>query len=194
MAELDLTSIAAASIATPSTGVTAIYTDATTKRLASKNDAGTVSDYVDLTSTQTLAGKTFTTPNIGAATGTSLAVTAGITTSSATSAGIGYATGSGGAVTQLTSRTTGVTLSKLNGAITLFTAAGSATYQSFTVTNTAVAVTDNIIISQKSGTDTYIVLVTNISAGSFKVTFATTGGTTSEAPVFVFSVIKGVVA
>ena len=78
------------------------------------------------------------------------------------------------------------------GAITLFTAAGQATYQSFIVTNTLVALTDNIIIHQKSGTDLYIVLITNISAGSFKVSFATTGGVTSEAPVFQFLVIKGV--
>jgi len=36
---------------------------------------------------------------------------------------IGYATGAGGAVTQLTSRTTGVQLDKTSGAITLFAAA-----------------------------------------------------------------------
>ena len=194
MAELDLTTIAAASIATPSAGVGAVYVDLTTKRLASKNDAGTVSDYADLTSTQTLAGKTLTTPVIGAATGTSVILTGAITTSSATAAGIGYATGSGGAVTQLTSRVTGVTLSKLNGAITLVSAAGSATYQTFTVTNTSVAATDNIIIQQKSGTDLYEIHVTNIASGSFKVTFATTGDTTVESPVFVFTVLKGVIA
>ncbi len=93
MAQLDTSNIAAASITTPSTGVTSVYTDATTKRLATKNDAGVVSDYADLTSTQTLAGKTLTTPNIGAATGTSLAVTGTITSSG--TAGIGYATGAG---------------------------------------------------------------------------------------------------
>ena len=190
MAQLDLTAIAAASISTPSTGVESVYIDLTTKRLASKNDAGVVSDYCDLTTAQTLASKTLTTPVIGAATGTSLAVTAQITSSG--TLGIGYATGAGGTIAQLTSRVTGVTLSKMCGAITLFTAAGQATYQSFIVTNTLVALTDNIIINQKSGTDLYIVLITNISAGSFKVSFATTGGVTSEAPVFQFLVIKGV--
>jgi len=107
---------------------------------------------------------------------------------------LGYTTGSGGTVTQGTSRTTGVTLNKTNGAITLFSAAGLATYQTFTVTNSTVAATDTIIVNQKSGTDKYIILVTNVAAGSFAITFATTGGVTTEQPVFNFSVIKAVTA
>ena len=108
--------------------------------------------------------------------------------------GLGYGTGSGGAVTQATSRTTGVTLNKPNGAITLVSAAGSATYQSFTVTNSTVAASDVIQICQKSGTDKYIIIVTAVAAGSFQITFATTGGTTTEQPVFNFAVIKAVTA
>ena len=108
--------------------------------------------------------------------------------------GLGYTTGSGGAVTQATSRTTGVTLNKTNGAITLVSAAGSASYQSFTVTNSTVVATDTIIINQKSGTDLYEVFITAVAAGSFRVTFATTGGTTTEQPVFNFAVIKAVTA
>jgi hypothetical protein len=188
MAELNTTNIASASITTPTAGVTATYTDLTTKRLASKNDAGTVSDYVDLTSTQTLAGKTLTTPVIGVATGTSLAVTAALTSSG--TAGVGYATGAGGVVTQLTSRTTGVTLNKITGAITLFSTAGQTTHQSFTVTNSTVVATDTIIAHQKSGTDTLIVLVRNVSAGSFQLSIATTGGVTVESPVIKFTVLK----
>jgi hypothetical protein len=114
--------------------------------------------------------------------------------SSSATLGIGYATGAGGTVTQITSRTTGVTLNKVCGAITLVSAAGSATYQSFTVTNSTVAATDTIIVNQKSGTDKNIILVTAVGAGSFEITFATTGGTTSEQPVFNFSVIKAVAA
>jgi hypothetical protein len=112
--------------------------------------------------------------------------------STSATGGIGYATGAGGAVTQITSRTTGVTLNTVAGAITLFTAAGSATWQSFTVTNSAVAATDTIIVNQRSGTDLYMISVTAVGAGSFRISFATTGGTTSEAPVFNFSVIKAV--
>lgn len=108
--------------------------------------------------------------------------------------GLGYTTGSGGAVTQATSRTTGVTLNKTNGAITLVSAAGSTTYQTFTVTNSTVAATDTIIINQKSGTDLYEILITAVAAGSFNVSFRTTGGTTTEQPVFNFAVIKAVAA
>jgi hypothetical protein len=107
---------------------------------------------------------------------------------------LGYATGSGGTVTQITSRTTGVTIDKTNGAIELFSAAGSGTYQTFTVTNSTVADTDVVIVSQKSGTDPYKIFVTNVSAGSFDITFATASGTTTEQPVFNFAVIKAATA
>jgi len=132
------------------------------------------------------------TPVIGAATGTSLTAT-GVIASTGTS-GVGYATGAGGTVTQATSRTTGVTLNKTTGAVTLFSAAGSATAATFTVTNSTVAATDVIILNQKSGTDLYDLMVTAVAAGSFNITFRTTGGTTTETPVFNFAVIKGVAA
>jgi len=109
-------------------------------------------------------------------------------------AGLGYGTGAGGTVTQATSRTTGVTLSKPTGAITMFSAAGSTTAATFTVTNTLVAATDTIILNQKSGTNLYVLLVTAVVAGSFNITFYTTGGTASDTPVINFSVIKGVTA
>lgn len=107
---------------------------------------------------------------------------------------LGYTTGSGGAVTQTTSRTTGVTVNKTNGAITLVSAAGTATWQSFTVTNSTVAATDTIIVNQKSGTDLYNICVTAVSAGSFRISFSTVSGTTTEQPVFNFAVIKAVTA
>lgn len=122
-----------------------------------------------------------------------IAAALGITSAGPT-AGIGYATGAGGAVTQATSRTTGVTLNTVTGAITLVSAAGSATAASFTVTNSAVAATDVVNICQKSGTDKYVTMVTAVGAGSFQVTSFTTGGTTTEQPVFNFAVIKGVAA
>jgi len=123
----------------------------------------------------------------------SVAATTTILSTGATS-GIGYATGAGGAVTQATSRTTGVTLNKVSGQITLFSAAGSTAWQSFTVTNSAVAATDTIIVNQDNGADLYQIFVTNVAAGSFRITFATTGGTTTEQPVFNFAVIKAVAA
>jgi hypothetical protein len=114
--------------------------------------------------------------------------------SAGATSGVGYSAGAGGAVTQATSRTTGVTLNKMSGAITLFSAAGSTTAATFTVTNSAVAATDLVVINQKSGTDKYITKVTAVAAGSFNVTFFTTGGTTTEQPVFSFAVIKAVAA
>lgn len=112
--------------------------------------------------------------------------------SASASGGIGYATGAGGVVTQATSRTTGVTLSKVTGAITLFAAAPAVgTWVSCTVTNTTVAATDTVSVSVKSGTNTYIVHVTSVSAGSFQISFTSIVGTASDSPVINFNVIKG---
>lgn len=115
-------------------------------------------------------------------------------TSSGPTAGIGYATGAGGAVTQITSRTTGVTVNTVSGAITLVSAAGSTTPATFTVTNSAVAATDVVVLSQKSGTDLYDLSVSAVGAGSFNITFNTKSGTTTETPVINFAVIKAVAA
>lgn len=106
--------------------------------------------------------------------------------------GIGYTTGAGGTAVQTSGRTNPVTVDKRTGSITLVSAAGSTSYQTFTVNNSTVAETDVIIVNQKSGTNKYIILVTAVAAGSFALTVATTGGTTTEAPVFNFAVIKGV--
>ena len=145
-----------------------------------------------ITKTLLFTSPTMVTPAIGAATATSLTAT-GVIASTGT-AGVGYATGAGGAVTQGTSRTTGVTLDKTSGAITLFSAAGTTSATTFTVTNSTVAATDVVILNQKSGTDLYDLMVTAVAAGSFNITFRTTGGTTTETPVFNFAVIKAVAA
>jgi hypothetical protein len=138
-------------------------------------------------------GAVTTTSTLGPDTSvTSLTATGAITSTG--TGGIGYATGAGGAVTQGTSRVTGVTLNKRCGAITMFTAAGSATAASFTVTNSTIGANDVIILNQASGTNLYVLLVTAVAAGSFTVTFYTTGGTTSDAPVINFAVIDGVAA
>lgn len=142
----------------------------------------------EVISVSSTTGAVTTTSTIG----NSIAVTGAITSSG--TGGIGYATGAGGAVTQATSRTTGVTLNKRCGAITLVSAAGSATPATFTVTNSTVTATDVIIVSQKSGTDLYHLLVTAVAAGSFNLTVFTTGGTTTEAPVINFAVIDAVAA
>ena len=87
-------------------------------------------------------------------------------------AGIGYASGDGGAVTQLTNRTTGVTLNTLSGAITTHTAslAAEATAD-FVVTNSKVAIGDTVCVSQRSGSNGggTLVDVAAVAAGSFTV-------------------------
>ena len=137
----------------------------------------------------TLAGGLNLNPN------NSAVLVAGTIKSNTTGAngGIGYATGAGGTVTQATSRTTGVTLNTPTGDITMFSAAGSATPAAFTVTNSAVAGSDIIALNIRSGaSNVYNLVVTTVAAGSFTVTFWTTGGTATDAPVIQFAVIKGV--
>ena len=108
--------------------------------------------------------------------------------------GVGYTTGAGGTVTQLTSRNTGVTLNKLTGSITLFTAVPG--INRFVVTNSTVAATDTVVVSIKSANaaNIYIASVAAVAAGSFTVDFLVWTGTTSDAPVLNFTVIKGVTA
>ena len=94
------------------------------------------------------------------------------------------------AVTQATSRTTGVLLHALAGAITMFAAAGSATAATFTVTNNQVQAGDIILLNVRSATNLYELFVTAVANGSFNITFFTTGGTSSDSPIINFAVFK----
>ena len=106
-------------------------------------------------------------------------------------AGVGYTQGLGASVTQASSRTTAVTINAPTGAITMFTAAGSATAATFTVNDSSVEVNDVIALStQTSTTNLYELFVTKVAAGSFNITFFTTSGTTSDTPIINFAVIK----
>jgi len=105
---------------------------------------------------------------------------------------IGYTNNAGGSVTQLTSRTTGVTINKPSGVITLASVAGTTTPATFTVTNSFVANTDTIILNQRTGTNIYHLHVSAVGSGTFNITQYTTGGVTSEAPQINFNVIKGI--
>lgn len=112
---------------------------------------------------------------------------------------LGYNTGSGGTVTQATSKSTAVTLSKSNGTITMNGAALAAnTAVAFVVNNTAVSATDTIIVNIASGpasATSYQVHVGSVVLGAFSVVLRnTTGGSLSESPVLNFSVIKAVAA
>jgi hypothetical protein len=136
-----------------------------------------------------------TTPNIGAATGTSLSTTGNQVISGAGKQG--YATGSGGVVTQATSKATGVTLSKPTGQITLNGAALAAdTTVSFTLTNTVIEANDILVFNHISGGSpgSYL-LNAQSAAGSATINVRNiTGGSLSEAIVIAFAVIKAVIA
>ena len=111
---------------------------------------------------------------------------------SSTPTAFGYVAGAGGAVTQGTSRTTGVTSNTPTGAVTLFSAAGSPTPATFTVTNSTIAATDVVVLSVKSGaTNNYSFNVSAVAAGSFNITFWAQSGTAVDAPVVNFVVLKG---
>jgi hypothetical protein len=107
--------------------------------------------------------------------------------------GLGYGTGAGGTVTQATSRTTGVTLNKVTGAITLFsttTSAGQVT--TFTLTDSAINATDTISCTQQTGAGLYWCAATAMSAGSANISIYTPAAVGSaEAPVFNFTVTRG---
>ena len=113
--------------------------------------------------------------------------------------GIGYSTGAGGAVTQLTSRTTGVTLNTVAGAITTNTASLAAEAAAeFTVTNSRVAVTDTVVASIRSGSNggNTDVIVSTVAAGSFNLKVcnnnAAAGTAETGAIIINFAVIKAV--
>ena len=121
--------------------------------------------------------------------------------SSGPSSGIGYATGAGGAQTQLTNRTTTVVLSKITGQITTSSASLAAEAAAeFTVTNTVVQIGDVVVVAQQSGsnggnTDVYVSAVAN---GSFKIKVANNNpaaGTAETGAIIInFAVIKAVAA
>jgi hypothetical protein len=140
-----------------------------------------------------LVSPSFTTPNVGVAAGTSLAVT-GVVSSSG--GGIGYVAGAGGAVTQQTNKSTGVTLNKLCGQITMNGAALAAAAEvSFVVTNSTVVATDvpQVAIQSVGTVGSYSPWVSAVANGSFTISISnTSGGSLSQALVLNFIVHKSV--
>jgi len=107
---------------------------------------------------------------------------------------IGYPEGLGGAVTQGTSKATGVTLNKPAGEITTHDAslAGGAEV-SFVVTNSFVGINDVPVVAIQSGasTGTYVASVSAVAAGSFTITLSNLGTTAGEALLLNYAIIKG---
>jgi hypothetical protein len=113
-------------------------------------------------------------------------------------AGVGYGTGAGGTVTQGGSKSTGVTLNKVSGQITMNNASLAAAAEvSFTFTNSTIAATDVVVTAISSGATAgaYNTHVDAIAAGSCRISITNfSSGPLSEAIVLNFVVIKGVAA
>lgn len=113
---------------------------------------------------------------------------------------LGYGTGSGGAVTQATSKSTGVTINKPNGHITTHNAALAAgAAVAFLVTNSAMTANDNVVVNLaggNAGTATYRVWAEGTGLGGqfFIVIENRSGGSLSESLVLHYSIIKGAVS
>lgn len=111
------------------------------------------------------------------------------------SQGIGYDTGAGGTVTQLTSKSTGVTLARYTGEITMNNAAlAGDTAVTFTLTNSLIAAGYHVLVSHVSAGTVGSYTVTAVAAaGSADVTVRNiTTGSLSEAIVLKFTVLRAV--
>lgn len=107
----------------------------------------------------------------------------------------GYITGEGGTQSQSTSKSTGVTLNKRCGQITMDAAALNAnTTVSFTLTNSTIAAGDLLVLNHVSaGTAGSYALNAQCAAGSASINVRNiTSGSLSEAIVIGFAVIKAV--
>ena len=123
-----------------------------------------------------------------------LQTTGGVLSSSA-SAGVGYAAGAGGTQSQSSSKSTGVTLNKVCGTITMNGAALAAdTTVAFTLTNSSIAATDEVVVVHSSvGTlGAYTFAVTPASGSAVISVHNCTPGSLSEAIVIRFFVLKAV--
>ena len=113
-----------------------------------------------------------------------------------TESAIGYSTGTGGTVTQASSKSTGVTLNKRCGQITMNNASLSAAAEvSFTLTNSTIAATDVVMVCIGSGATAgaYIVQCDAVAAGSCRISVGNmSSGSLGEAIVLNFVVIKAV--
>ncbi len=115
--------------------------------------------------------------------------------STSPTAGIGYATGAGGAVTQATSKSTGVTLNAVCGYVTLNNEALAAgAVVTFVMTNSAV-VNSDIIVTNMIGGGTPGAYMLDAVAGTGQITFVVrnvTAGSLSQDFSIGFAVVKGV--
>ena len=137
---------------------------------------------------QIISGGTVDNTPIGASTPSTVAAT---TVYASTE--IGYAAGAQGAVTQLTSKSTGVTLNTSAGQITMNNASlATVTNVTFTLTNSTISAKDVIIlnVSGAATSGAYNCWVSSMAAGSATITLRNiSAGSLSEAVVLNFALI-----
>jgi hypothetical protein len=111
---------------------------------------------------------------------------------------IGYSAAAQGAVTQATSKSTGVTLNKSAGRITMNAEAlAGGAVASFVLTNSAISANDTMIVCVSSNTTgsaagAYTTYVSYLAAGSAFITLRNLSATSySEAVIINFSIVHG---
>jgi hypothetical protein len=108
---------------------------------------------------------------------------------------IGYSSAAQGTVTQATDKTTGVTLNKSAGRITMNAASLAATTAvSFTLTNNLLSTNDTIIVCISGGATAaaYTTYISSMAAGSAVITLRNlTGGALAEAVIINYAIIHG---
>ena len=137
---------------------------------------------------QVISGGTVDNTPVGATTPSSVAAT-----TMYASTEFGYASGAQGTVTQATSKSTGVTLNKSAGQITMDAASlATATNVTFTLTNSLLSAKDVLIlnVSGAATSGAYNCWVSSMTAGSATITLRNiSGGSLSEAVVLNFAII-----
>ena len=108
---------------------------------------------------------------------------------------MGYTTAAQGAVTQATDKSTGVTLNRSMGRITMNAASlAASTAVTFTLTNSLIGANDVLSVHVSSGATAgaYIAYVTSLAAGSCVIALRNlTAGALAEAVVLNFTIIHG---
>ena len=139
---------------------------------------------------QAISGGTIDNSTIGATTPSTI-----VGTTVYGSSEIGYSSAAQGTVTQATSKSTGVTLNKSLGKITMNAASlGAGASVTFTLTNSTISANDVVIASISGGgtAGAYWPYVSSQATGSAVIgLWNSTGGALAEAVVINFAVIHG---
>jgi len=111
---------------------------------------------------------------------------------------IGYSAAAQGTVTQATSKTTGVTLNKSAGRITMSSTSLAAAVGTFTLTNSLISANDVVIVNISGGLTSgnvglCLAYVTSMTAGSAEISVRNLAGTNigTDAIIINFAILHG---